>query len=239
MAADDRGATPIVDVDYITADGVPLRGRVLDRAGHHNTVLFFHGNGTKAKWLDEWIRRLSYEFDATVMVAEYRGFDDTQHTPDETAVICDCIAAHEFLCQREDIQPREIILYGRSLGGGCAVAVAAACGTKALVLDRTFDRMTDVAASRYPFFPVRWLMRNQYDSVARLSNYDGPLIQLHGTTDTVIPISHGKNLYASAGCRPKHWIEVLGLGHNVDLSTSQLRQMAAKIGEFTTDVEPQ
>ena len=55
-----------------------------------------------------------------------------------------------------------------------AVAVAAEQGAKALVLENTFSRMTDVAAYHYPWLPVRLVMRNRYDSLARIRNYHGP-----------------------------------------------------------------
>ncbi len=222
----------IVDVTYTAADGVSLTGRLLSREDSKNTVLFFHGNGTKAAWLDHWAQRLSTALDATVMLAEYRGYGDDHQTPNERGVITDCLAARDFLCQRQGIQPEDIILYGRSLGGGCAVAVAADGGAKTLILDRTFDRLPEVAATRFPFVPVRTLMRNRYDSVDRISRYDGPLVQLHGTTDRVIPFQLGKSLYQSATCDPKHWIGVEGLGHNDSLSASHLEEIARKVEEF-------
>ncbi len=228
---DPRGGK-IVSVDYTTADGVSLRGRLLDRPGSKNTLLFFHGNASKAEWLDGWASRLSDAFDATVMVAEYRGFGGPGPTPCEKGLVADSIAARDFLCELQSIEPTQLILYGRSLGGGCAVAVAASGGAKALVLERTFDRMVDVAAGRYPFVPVHWLMRNEYDSVSALANFRGPLIQLHGTPDRSIPIQHAINLHRSADCWPKRWIEVPGLGHNDRLSSGHLSEMAEWIDEL-------
>lgn len=224
---------PIIDVAYVGQDGVTLQGRLLDRPGSKNTVLFFHGNASRAKWLDSWCRRLSRAFDATVMLAEYRGFDGSGPSPNEPGVLSDCAAAHQFLCDREGIAPDEIILYGRSLGGACAVAVAAHAGAKALVLDRTFDCIVNVAAQRFPFAPVQWLMRNRYDSVARIVDYDGLLVQIHGPNDAVIPIRNGRRLFDAAG-GPKHWIEVPGLGHNDSISSASLQEIANLVERQTS-----
>jgi hypothetical protein len=222
----------IETVEYESTDGITLRGRLLEREPSRDIVLFFHGNGTKAAWLDGWLVQLSDQFNATTMIAEYRGYTD-EATPDEKGIIEDCFAARDYLCRRYGKSPSEIILYGRSLGGGCAVATAAQGGARALVLDRTFDRLVNVAAEKYPIIPVSWLMRNRYDSIAKLTVYDGPLVMLHGTADRLIPIHHAKTLYDSAGCRQKHWIAVEGFGHNDSLSQQYLSEVAAKVHEFT------
>ncbi|KAA1257853.1 Alpha/beta hydrolase family protein [Rubripirellula obstinata] len=204
---------------------VVLPARLLDRPGAQNVVLFFHGNGAKAKWLDQRLQQLSDDLSASVMAAEYRGYEDDVK-PTEKGVIEDCLAARDYLCDRYQIKPSDIILYGSSLGGGCAVAVASRGGAKALVLERTFDRAYAVAANRYWFLPVRFLMRNRYDSLAKLTVYDGPLLQIHGDADSSIPIEHAERLFASARCVPKEFITVPGMGHNDRLPQAVQKQIA-------------
>lgn len=223
----------IEKVEYQSTDNLTLAGRLLEREGSQDIVLFFHGNGTKAAWLDRWLAQLSDHFNATTMIAEYRGYAD-EETPDEKGVLEDCFAARDYLCRRYEKSPRDIILYGRSLGGGCAVAMAAQGGAKTLVLERTFDRLVNVAADKYPVIPVRWLMRNRYDSIAKLTVYDGPLVMLHGTGDQVVPMHHARTLFDSAGCRQKHWIAVEGFGHNDQLPQQYLAEVAGKVREFTS-----
>ena len=77
------------------------------------------------------------------------------------------------------------------------MAIAAEQGAQALVLDSTFSRMTDAAAYHYPWLPVRLLMRNRYDSVARIQKYLGPVFQSHGTDDTIVPIELARRLFAA------------------------------------------
>ncbi len=225
----------IETVEYGSTDGLTLRGRLIQRPQSEKLVLYLHGNGTKAKWLDRWLHELSNQFDATTLIAEYRGYDDDA-TPDEKGVLEDCFAARDYLCKRYQKTPAEIILYGQSLGGGCAVALASQGGAKALVLERTFDRLVNVAGAKYPVIPVNWLMKNRYDSIAKLTVYKGPLIMLHGTTDNLIPIAHAENLYSSAPCKQKHLITVDGLGHNDSLSSRALQEIVTKVSEFTTQV---
>lgn len=224
--------TAIKTVSYRSTDGLTLPGRLLHRDQSRHLVLFLHGNGTKAKWLDDWIVQLSEQLDATVMAAEYRGYEDNV-TPNERGVLEDCFAARDYLCEHYRTTPKQIVLYGRSLGGGCAAALASRDGAKVLVLDRTFDRLYRIGADQYPFLPVRLLMRNRYDSLAKLTAYRGPLIQIHGSIDALIPIECARTLFDSAPSQPKAFIELPSLDHNDNLSRQSLAEIAAKIDEFS------
>ncbi|WP_419193826.1 alpha/beta hydrolase [Novipirellula herctigrandis] len=216
-------------IRYMASDGVEAGGRLFEKEGPTNYVLFLHGNGTKVAWLDDWMRRLSHELDATVLAAEFRGFADDSNTPNETGLIADCFGARDFFCRRYDLTPNQIILYGQSLGGGCATALAVDGGAKVLILERTFDRLVDIAAEMYPFIPTRLIMRNRFDSVARIANYHGPLIQIHGDTDRLIPIENARNLFDSSASQNKTWIEMDGVGHNDTLPRSTMKQVAGLV----------
>ena len=108
----------------------------------------------------------------------------------------------------------EVILMGRSLGGGVAVALAAQDGAKALILENTFPCMADAAATHYPWLPVRLVMDNRYDSLSQIRRYSGPVLQSHGTSDDIVPIVLGRQLFAAVPSEAKRWIEFAGLGHN-------------------------
>jgi fermentation-respiration switch protein FrsA (DUF1100 family) len=223
-----RKGSQVVTVEYSATDGLPLKGRLLERVNAKRTVLFFHGNGEKAIWLDGWAAELSELFDANVMIAEYRGFNEDDATPNEVGLVADAEGARDFLCERYELRPDDLILYGRSLGGGCVAALANG-GAKAIILERTFDRLVDVAAGRYWFVPVKLVMRNRFDSIERLSAYEGLLIQIHGTADRLIPIENAKRLFDWVPSEDKHWIELEGIGHNDALPRDLLLQLADHI----------
>ncbi|QDT11055.1 alpha/beta hydrolase [Planctomycetes bacterium K23_9] len=219
MDVPQRTESGVIEVHYSSSDGTPLKGYLYEAPadesdGNRPTVLYFHGNGITAAYESTFIANLGRQLGANVMAAEYRGFDSLEGSPHESGVIADAMAARDFLCDRYNIEPDTLTLYGQSLGGGCAVAVAADSGAGLLVLDRTFDRMVDVAADRYWFIPVGLLMQNRYDSIERVQHYAGPLIQVHGTTDRLIPIHHGRRLHDSAPSQRKKLFEVAGMGHN-------------------------
>ena len=223
----------VATVSYPTENGETTTGRLLDRPGAKNTLLYLHGNGTRSVWLNAKIQRLGEAFDAHVLAAEFRGFDNQDHTPTESSVIADAQAARTFLCDRYGLQPHQIMLYGRSLGGGVAAALVSDGGAQALILERTFDSLVAVAAGHYPWVPVSLLMRNRYDSIACLRSFQGPVIQLHGTTDRVVPIRHAIKLRESLSGSPKVWIQIVGLGHNARLSDDALRLIVEAVHRLT------
>lgn len=210
---------------YTTADGSELIGRIHERPGSQRTVLFLHGNGTRANRQDRWITRIAETLQARVCAAEYRGFQFEDVTPKENNVIEDALAAHQAVCDQFGLQPDEVLVWGRSLGGGCAAAVAKRCGTKFLIMERTFDSAVSVAAARYPIFPIRLLMRNQFDSASRLKNFRGHLIQIHGTADQVVPIEHARGLHEAIASADKRFLELPGMGHNEALGDDVLHQV--------------
>jgi hypothetical protein len=228
----------IETVTYESTGDVTLAGRLLVRPEPTHVILYFHGNASKANWMDRWVKSVSETFNATVMAAEYRGYADDV-PPTERGLIEDGLAARDYLCTRFGLTPDDIVIYGCSLGGGVASAVASRNGAKALILESTFDRMVHVAADRYPFIPVRLLMKNRFDSVAQLTNYKGPLIQIHGRADTIVPFEYGKTLFDSVRASPKHFIDLPNHRHIERLPDEVMREIADKLNEFTRDdLEP-
>jgi fermentation-respiration switch protein FrsA (DUF1100 family) len=224
----------IQSVAYTADDQTHLQGRLLERPGSSGALLYLHGNGTRAKWLDARIQRFGERFNLHILAAEFRGFDGSETTPTEAGVIADAHAARAYLCKRYKLNPEDIVLYGRSLGGGVAAALAGHDGAKALILERTFDSLVDVAAGHYRWIPVRYLMNNRFDSIAYLERFTGPVIQIHGTQDQIVPIKHGKRLYAALVSEQKHWIEVEGLGHNDRLPDPNLAQIHKALNHLTS-----
>jgi fermentation-respiration switch protein FrsA (DUF1100 family) len=202
------------DVRFTSADGTKLHGWMVPYAGSKRAVLYCHGNGEHVAFNADLIKFLSNKLRANVFIFDYRGYGRSEGRPNEAGCIADGRAAQRWLAERVGIQPRDVVLIGRSLGGGVAVALAAEEGARALVLESTFPSMPDAAACHYPWLPVRWAMDNQYDSIARIAGYDGPLLQSHGTMDEIIPSALGRRLFDAAPSAIKKWIDLPALGHN-------------------------
>lgn len=205
---------PVEDIHFASADGTELHGWFLPRPAARHAILLCHGNGEHVAFLADVMMELSERLDASVFAFDYRGYGKSQGKPFEQGVLEDGEAAQRWLAARIDVQPDQIVLYGRSLGGAVAVHLASTLGARALIVERTFHSMVDIGAQLYWWAPIRWLMRNRYPSADRILHYQGPLLQLHGTLDNLVPIESAKKLFAASPSKNKQFLEIQGLGHN-------------------------
>lgn len=224
----------ITTLAYRANDGSELLGRIEAREHPDRVILFLHGNGIGAVDLDQWTQRLADVANATVLTAEYRGFQHDGFTPTEASTIDDAVSAVDALAEATGVSPQNITIYGRSLGGGVAAGLVAAMQArgeppKSLILDRTFDSVMQVGADRYFWLPVRWLIRNPYNSIERLKTYQGNVVSTHGTPDQTVPMKNGRALFDSLTTPHKIWIEVPDLQHNDRMSDQTLRQEFATL----------
>ena len=57
-------------------------------------------------------------------------------------------------------------MFGRSLGSGVAVQLAAVRPVIGVILVAPFDSLVEVGKRHYPFLPVNWLLKHRFDSAA-------------------------------------------------------------------------
>ncbi len=184
-----------------------LHGWFFGEPDAEHAVLYCHGNGNDISDLPELARLLRDRLDAAVLVWDYRGYGKSEGTPNEAGVIADGLAAQRWLAERTGRKPSDIVVIGRSLGGGVATAIAAEQGAALLVLQSTFTSLPEAAGTHYPWLPVRWVMKNRFDSLARIKRYEGPVLVSHGTNDEVVPFEQGMRLY-DAACGRKRFVEL-------------------------------
>jgi fermentation-respiration switch protein FrsA (DUF1100 family) len=203
-----------IDVPAVPgAKAARVYGWFFDKPEAKHAVLYCHGNGVDVSRLPELARLLRDQLDAAVLVWDYRGYGKSKGTPNEAGVIADGLAAQRWLADHAGRKPADIVVIGRSLGGCVATAIAAEQGAEMLVLQSTCTSLTDVAANRYPYLPVRWVMQNRFDSLMRIRRYEGPVLVSHGTKDEVIPFDQGRRLFNTAPGR-KRFVEIPGGIHN-------------------------
>jgi uncharacterized protein len=223
------------EVWFNAADGTKLFGWFAPQSHSKRAVLYCHGNGEDVASNAETLAALRRDLDANVLIFDYRGYGHSEGRPDEAGCIADGLAAQRWLADRLGVKTSDVIVMGRSLGGAIAVAVAAEQGARALVLDSTFSRMTDTAAYHFPWLPVGLLMRNRYDSLARIRQYQGPVFQSQGTADRIVPIELARRLFAAIPSDRKEFREFPGRDHNDPLPRNYLRE----VREYLDRVMPQ
>jgi hypothetical protein len=226
------------DVHFTSEDGTKLHGWFVERPNAKRAVLYCHGNGENVGMNAEVVARLSQALDASVFIFDYRGYGHSEGTPSEAGCIADGLAALRWLTQRIGTSPSDVIVMGSSLGSSVAIAIAATEGAQALILQNAFTRMTDVAAYHYPWLPVRLVMKNRYDSIARIRNYAGPVFQSHGKVDGIVPLRFARELFAAAPTSQKRFLEFAGRGHNDPEPASYYNELANFVDEIAGSTAP-
>ena len=201
------------DVWFESPDGAKLHGWYCPAKNPRGFVLFAHGNGGNLSSRWERYRLLANRLELTVLAFDYRGYGQSEGKPSEAGVMADARAARAFLATKAHVAESEIILYGQSLGGAVMVELASEDGAKALILESTFTSLADVANFKFPLTPPGKILRNEFNSLAKIEQYRGPLLILHGDQDKLVPFDQAQRLYAAAN-EPKTFVTVHEGGHN-------------------------
>lgn len=201
------------DAWFKAPGGPQLHGWYVPCENSRAAVLYCHGNAGNITHRAGVLAVLHDRVGVSVLIFDYRGYGRSEGRPNEAGVLDDARAARDWLARREKIEPGEVVLMGRSIGGGVAVDLAARDGARALILESTFTSLPDVAAHHYSWLPVRGLMRTRFDSLSKIADYHGPLLQSHGDADTIVPYPLGRQLFEAAN-DPKQFITIPGGDHN-------------------------
>ncbi len=198
-------------VNIATSDDETLHGWWVPSPDAKGTVLFFHGNaGNISHRLDylKMFKQLGYN----TLLFDYRGYGQSSGTPSESGTYLDAQATWRYLIETQRIAPAQIVLFGESLGGAVATWLAAHEKPGLLVLVSTFTSVPDLATEIYPFLPVRWITRFQYNTLESLQSVICPVFIAHSPQDEIIPFAHGQQLFQAAP-EPKQFL-TLQSGHN-------------------------
>ena len=181
------------------------------RPGRDTLSFFtFHGNGD---FLAGFFGRFrEFIADGTGVVAlSYRGYAGSSGRPSEQGLLRDAAAAYAFTTARYSAD--KIVVWGFSLGSGVAVALAAEQPVGKVILEAPYASIAEVAASAFPVFPVRLVMRDPFHSDQRIVRVKAPLLFLHGARDPTIPLVSGERLFTLAP-EPKQFVRFPEGGHN-------------------------
>ncbi len=178
-----------------------------DHAGP-NAVLYFGGNAEDAS---QNLPGLAAAFpDHALYLLHYRGYGGSAGTPSEAALVADGLA----LFDKVHADHSRIVVIGRSLGSGIAVQVASRRSAARLVLVTPYDSLAEIAASQFPWFPVRWLLRDTYESWRHAPQVNAPTTLIAAERDEVIPRASTELLFTRFA-KGIATLEVLpGTGHN-------------------------
>lgn len=220
------------DVQFRSLDGTLLHGWVCDCPSEQGSLLLIHGNAGNVATRTEMLRRLQVDLRLDVFVFDYRGYGRSHGRPSIDGAYLDTKAALTECCEQLSIEANQVILLGESLGGAYAIQLAVESNPRALILQSTFSSLRDLAKVHYPQHAAA-VSNQTLNSAARIKKYSGPLLQVHGSKDEIVPISLARNLNQSYAGQMNVFHEHTEAGHNDLLSADYLEQ----IGKFVRDLD--
>jgi pimeloyl-ACP methyl ester carboxylesterase len=174
-------------------------------------VIYFGGNAEEVSWM---IEAASAEVPgASWLLMDYRGYGQSAGAPSEKALVADALALYDHAVRQPAVDPKRVYAFGRSLGSGVAVALAAERPLAGVILATPFDSLAAVAKRYYWYLPVDLMLKHRFDSIALAPNLKQPLLCLISARDEVIPPVHGERLCDAWG-GPKRKVVLAEAGHN-------------------------
>jgi len=198
-------------LEVVAADGTHLRGWIVKgAAAPAPTVIYFGGNAEEVSWT---LADAHWPREWTIVGVNYRGYGISEGAPGETALTADALAIYDAVARRDDIDPRRIVVFGRSLGTAIAAHLAAERPVAGAVLVSPYDSMIAIGKTHYPWLPVSLLLRHRFDAVPDAQRNTMPLLAIVGGSDSIIPNERSRALF-DAWAGPKTWVAVPGADHN-------------------------
>jgi uncharacterized protein len=225
------------EVRFTAADGVELYGWVQGRDDASRRIIQFMGNaeyvGPNAAMYGESCRVMDVQF----LLFDWRGYANSGGRPSERGFYADARAAWDFAVHELGWRPSEVILWGRSLGGGVATRLAlelqeAGVPPAAVILEAAFTSIPDMAFEVLPIL-VRpdWLAYSRFDNLSRAPKLEMPVMLIHGTEDEIVPYEMSERLYAALP-GPKQLMPLTGRHNDLWSSAERTNEIRTAIHRF-------
>jgi pimeloyl-ACP methyl ester carboxylesterase len=215
-----------------SADGVRLHAWRTRPAGVARAplVIYFGGNAEEVSWMLGEIGNAGPG--AGWLLVDYRGYGASEGSPSERALVADALDWYDHAVKLEAVDASRIAAFGRSLGSGVAVQLAAQRPVCAVVLVAPFDSLVAVGRRHYPYLPVGWLLRHHFDSLALAPALSAPLLAVVAERDEIIPPEHADRLVAAWGGPTRRTLIAYATHNTIDQSPEYWRAISGFLAEF-------
>ena len=193
------------------------------------TLVLFHGN---AGDLSNRIYKLNElnKLDINILLISWRGFSGNKGSPTEKNLYEDAEAAIKWL-NKKKVENNQIILYGESLGSGVAVEIGKKNNFNGIILESPFTSVENSAKIYYPYLPVKFILKDRYDSINKIDKIRTPILIMHGKKDDIVPFSMGEELFEKAN-NPKYSYFTLDDVHMMEFNDQLLKNIKNFIEKY-------
>ena len=201
--AGDKITVSVEKLKIKTQDGIELISWYHNKdINKYKTILFLHGN---AGTLENRIHKINHfeNMKVNFLIIAWRGFSGNKGQPTEKGLYEDARSAVSWL-KSKGVNENNIIVYGESLGTGIATEITQNKNFAGIILESPFTSMIDAGKDKYPFLPVRLLLKDKYESNKKIKNINIPILIMHGKVDNIVPFHMGQKMYELAK-EPKYY----------------------------------
>ncbi len=172
-------------------------------------ILYFHGNaGALDKWGIVAEDFLPHSYD--VFIVDYRTYGKSEGSLSEEHLFNDAQLAYDYLSKK--FEPKNIVIYGRSIGTGIATHLASKNNCKTLILETPYYNLYDIVKNHFRLIPKKNLLRYNFRNDIHLKNVNSPVYIFHGTADRVVPFNSGVKL--KPFINPEHFVIIPNANHH-------------------------
>lgn len=207
----EAGVTGVEEIVFKSANGKRLIAWYRPAEQGKRTLLYFPGNSGNVAARAGKIRAMAAD-GFGVFIVNYRGYGGSASRPTEKRLVRDAVSAYDTL-RGLGVPPRDIVVYGESLGTGVATQLCQQREAEALVLESPFTSVVDVGKLAWPLLPLHQIMVDQYRTIDRIDSLHVPLFIVHGGRDAVIPLDMARRVFHTAN-EPKTLTVIPRAGHN-------------------------
>jgi len=209
-------------------DGQKIGFFYLSAAPGMPTLLWSHGNGEDIGYLRQRFESV-HARGYGILAYDYPGYGISDGRPTEKGCYDACQTTWNHLTDTLRVNPKNIIIYGQSVGSGPACWLASHESSAGLML---VSPLTSAfrTITRIPLF-----LGDQFPNIKRIASIHTPLLIIHGDQDSVVPQRNGKILY-DLHPGPKRFVDIQGAGHN-DLFILAEDEILDALDQFKQEID--
>jgi pimeloyl-ACP methyl ester carboxylesterase len=152
-------------------------------------IVYFGGNGEDVAYnLPDFAAAFPGH---ALYLMNYRGYGGSSGKPTEKAIHQDALALFDWVHAKHP----QVVVMGRSLGSGVAIRLATERPVARLVLITPYSSIVELGARQFPYFPVRWLLQDKYESWRYAPKVTVPTLLIAAEDDEIIPRASTQDLY--------------------------------------------
>mmetsp|Transcript_84290 Transcript_84290/g.238884 ORF Transcript_84290/g.238884 Transcript_84290/m.238884 type:complete len:405 (+) Transcript_84290:116-1330(+) len=181
-----------------------------------SVILFFHANAEDLGMSFAVLKHCRDQFKVNVLAVEYPGYGLLHGmAPSEDGVYEVALTAFRYLVDEIGVRYSQIILFGRSLGSGPAVFLAAQYPVGGLILVSAFSSIK-AAVQSIVGRVAAWTFKERFPNFKIIANVSCSTLFIHGECDKLIPAQHSLRLFKRCRAR-KLLITPPKMEHNSNL----------------------